>query len=214
MAKLEEMWAALAAYQPQADAAGHGDSWAKMCSSKTAYAAFADAAAYAAEAAAYAATDAADAAGDAAYADANADADAAEMWAREAIDRINKVLVKPAQPALAEQEVDINRLNDFYFTYPGGDESGPYLLKSDVAALWPALLAAARQHRNQAMNDKELLNFVEQQLFHVIIEGVATLDHIGYTDFAPGSWAVSFRADEIARLLDLAKKGASHPRGE
>ncbi len=27
MTKLDEMWAALAAYQPQADAAGHGESW-------------------------------------------------------------------------------------------------------------------------------------------------------------------------------------------
>jgi hypothetical protein len=28
---LAEMWAALAEYQPQADADGHGESWAKMC---------------------------------------------------------------------------------------------------------------------------------------------------------------------------------------
>ena len=31
MTKLNEMWAALAAHQPQADAAGHGESWAAMC---------------------------------------------------------------------------------------------------------------------------------------------------------------------------------------
>ena len=35
MNKLDEMWTALAAYQPKADAAGHGESWAKMCSEKT-----------------------------------------------------------------------------------------------------------------------------------------------------------------------------------
>ena len=90
MDKVEEMWAALAAYQPQADAAGHGATWAAMCSSKTAYAAFADAAAYAAYYDDYAASYAADAAADAAYADANADADAAEKWAQRAIERINK----------------------------------------------------------------------------------------------------------------------------
>ena len=33
--KLDEMWAALAVYQPQADAAGHGESWARMCANKT-----------------------------------------------------------------------------------------------------------------------------------------------------------------------------------
>ena len=33
--KLNEMWTALAAYQDKADAAGHGESWAMMCSEKT-----------------------------------------------------------------------------------------------------------------------------------------------------------------------------------
>jgi hypothetical protein len=33
--KLNEMWTALAAYQPKADADGHGESWKKMCSKKT-----------------------------------------------------------------------------------------------------------------------------------------------------------------------------------
>jgi hypothetical protein len=58
MTKVKEMWEALTAYQQQADAAGHGKSWARMCKEKTAYyAAYyaADAAAYAADAADYAA---------------------------------------------------------------------------------------------------------------------------------------------------------------
>jgi hypothetical protein len=33
--KLNEMWTALAAYQDKADAAGHGESWAMMCSERT-----------------------------------------------------------------------------------------------------------------------------------------------------------------------------------
>ena len=96
MTKLEEMWAALAAYQPQADAAGHGPSWARMCKEKTVEAAYcaaaaavnadADATAAVADAAAVAATYAADAA-------------AAKKWAQRAIDRITRVLVKPAPPA-------------------------------------------------------------------------------------------------------------------
>jgi hypothetical protein len=34
------MWAALAEYQPQADADGHGESWARMCAARTQVAAF------------------------------------------------------------------------------------------------------------------------------------------------------------------------------
>ena len=38
---LNEMWTALAAYQPKADDAGHGESWAVMCRDKTGSAAVA-----------------------------------------------------------------------------------------------------------------------------------------------------------------------------
>ena len=85
MTKLDEMWAALAAYQPQADAAGHGEGWAKMCQLRTVASASASAAAAAADA--YAAAYAA----------------AAKVWARHAIDRISKVLKVTAPVVLAEQ---------------------------------------------------------------------------------------------------------------
>ncbi len=100
MTKLDEMWAALEAYLPQATANGHGDSWAKMCNEKASAAAAAawdaaydavdaaDAAAAAADAAAAAAADARDAA-DAAARDA-ADADA-DYWAKKALDRITNI---------------------------------------------------------------------------------------------------------------------------
>jgi hypothetical protein len=109
MKKLDEMWTALAAYQPQADAEGHGKTWATMCREKTSDAARDawSAAAYAADAADAEATGeagyAADAAGDAgyaagyaadakAYADAKAAADArADRWAQKVIDGINKL---------------------------------------------------------------------------------------------------------------------------
>jgi len=70
MNKLDEMWAALAAYQPQADKKGHGDTWAAMCKEKTSVAALAARAAGAAVADAYAAGDAYAAAYAAAVADA------------------------------------------------------------------------------------------------------------------------------------------------
>ena len=100
MTKLDEMWAALEAYQPQAIAAGHGDSWSKMCSEKTADAA--DDAAYAADAAADAAdADATNAAATnattVAYAAAAATTNAAianAEWAQIAIDRITKITEK------------------------------------------------------------------------------------------------------------------------
>jgi len=88
ISKLDEMWEALAAYQPQADADGHGKSWAKMCREKN------TAAAYAAYAAAAAAADAGRAANrtaaDTAYGAAVA-ADAAayaKNRAKETIDMI------------------------------------------------------------------------------------------------------------------------------
>jgi hypothetical protein len=93
MDKLEGMWVALTAYQPQADAAGHGESWAAMCSSKTA----ADAADAAMAAMAADAAKAADAATNAVYAAYYAaifatNAANAEKWARHVIEDINRVL--------------------------------------------------------------------------------------------------------------------------
>ena len=71
--KINEMWTALVAYQIQADANGHGESWALMCSERT-------------ERAANIAADDAWPTGWAAWA-ADAAADAA---AKAAIDYINK----------------------------------------------------------------------------------------------------------------------------
>jgi hypothetical protein len=100
MNKLDEMWAALAVYQPKANAEGHGDTWATMCREKTS-----EAAAYAAYVA-YASAEAADAARAAwsaaavAYAKATASAETAvaakaagdaDWWAQSAIDGINKL---------------------------------------------------------------------------------------------------------------------------
>jgi hypothetical protein len=107
--KLDEMWEALATYQPQADAEGHGKTWATMCQEKTSSAAHA---VYVAWAGADA-TDATD--DDSAYhvawsvavtvvsvdgATADADtawASVADMLAQNVIDRINKFNMKETQ---------------------------------------------------------------------------------------------------------------------
>jgi hypothetical protein len=85
--KLNEMWTALAVYQPKADADGHGESWALMCSERTtdaAHAAWDDAAWDDAAYAAYAAAKAVYASAKATYANDACDASDA------AIDYINK----------------------------------------------------------------------------------------------------------------------------
>ena len=41
MTKLNQMWEELVVYQPQAEIAGYGKKWAKMCSEKTSRAAYA-----------------------------------------------------------------------------------------------------------------------------------------------------------------------------
>jgi hypothetical protein len=55
------------------------------------------------------------------------------------------------------------------------------------------------------MDDKELLDFVEQRMFNVMLEGCLMNDHLGMP-YDVGVWTVSFRSDTIARLLDMAKE--------
>jgi hypothetical protein len=55
------------------------------------------------------------------------------------------------------------------------------------------------------MDDKELLEFVEQRMFYVMLEGCLMNDHLGVS-YDVGVWTVGFRSDTIARLLDMAKE--------
>ena len=89
MNKLDEMWAALATYQPQADAEGHGKTWATMCQEKTSDAAYA--AAYAAMSADDVEADRSAAGAAYAYAYAKAYAAEADKYVQSVIDRINKL---------------------------------------------------------------------------------------------------------------------------
>ena len=93
MNRLNEMWATLEAYLPQAVAKGHGKSWARMCEEKTANAsddAAYDAAANAFSAAAYAAYAAS--ADDATSIAASAAG--ADYWAQKAIGHITNIMEK------------------------------------------------------------------------------------------------------------------------
>ena len=55
------------------------------------------------------------------------------------------------------------------------------------------------------MTDKEFLDYVEQQLFSVMLSGCSIEDHVGYKEYDPGSWRVGLSAEQVARLLDMAK---------
>ena len=102
--KLTEMWVALKAYQPQADTALHGDSWAVMCRDRTYVAARSaareadacnDQACRAAYSAAFAAT----------YAAAFSEAYAAYgIYAEQAIDQITSITTPQAQPTPVQDE--------------------------------------------------------------------------------------------------------------
>ena len=60
--------------------------------------------------------------------------------------------------------------------------------------------------REQHMTDEELLDRVEQILISQMLSGCETEDHLGYKGYTLiGSWSVSFRADTISRLLDMAR---------
>ena len=90
MNRLNEMWATLEAYLPQAVAKGHGKSWARMCEEKTANASDdAAVAAFAADGAASAAAYTASAATSIAASAAGAD-----YWAQKAIGHIKNIKEK------------------------------------------------------------------------------------------------------------------------
>jgi len=57
------------------------------------------------------------------------------------------------------------------------------------------------------MTDQEFLDITEEKLCFVMLNGCATDTHLGRKKVDPSSWAVTLRADDLSRLLDLAKEG-------
>lgn len=57
------------------------------------------------------------------------------------------------------------------------------------------------------MTDQEFLDAVEAKLFFTMFNGCAVDDHLGRKVFDTAPWAVTLRADQMSRLLDMAKAG-------
>ena len=56
------------------------------------------------------------------------------------------------------------------------------------------------------MTDEELLGFVEAKTIEKMLDGCDIDDHLGYKEYRPGNWAVTFRADIMCRLIDMARQ--------
>ena len=57
------------------------------------------------------------------------------------------------------------------------------------------------------MTDKEFLEMIETKVHFVMLTGCEMDDHLGRTTYDTASWAMSFRADYMCRLIDIAKAG-------
>jgi hypothetical protein len=56
------------------------------------------------------------------------------------------------------------------------------------------------------MSDDELLDRLEHRLFDTMFEGCLMDNHLGRTAHYPGEWSVSMRADQLSRLIDMARR--------
>jgi hypothetical protein len=57
------------------------------------------------------------------------------------------------------------------------------------------------------MTDEEFLFFLERKVFLKMLDGCLIDDHLGNKKYDVGSWSVSLRADQLSRLIDMAKAG-------
>lgn len=55
------------------------------------------------------------------------------------------------------------------------------------------------------MTDKELLESVEAKALFAMLHGCLIDDHLGRDEYDVGSWFVSLRADQLSRLIDMAR---------
>jgi hypothetical protein len=55
------------------------------------------------------------------------------------------------------------------------------------------------------MTDEELLAMAEARVIFAMLEGCMMDDHLGRKVFDPGPWTVTLRADQISRLIDMAR---------
>ena len=55
------------------------------------------------------------------------------------------------------------------------------------------------------MTDEEFINAVEARVLFAMLQGCEMDDHLGRKVFDPSPWVVTLRADQISRLIDLAR---------
>jgi hypothetical protein len=53
------------------------------------------------------------------------------------------------------------------------------------------------------MSDKEFLEKIETRVMYAMLSGCEMDSYLGRYKFDPASWAVTLRADELCRLIDL-----------
>jgi hypothetical protein len=56
------------------------------------------------------------------------------------------------------------------------------------------------------MTDEELLDAIEARVIFAMLQGCDMDDHLGRKVFDPGPWVVTLRADQMSRLIDMARK--------
>ena len=57
------------------------------------------------------------------------------------------------------------------------------------------------------MDDADFLDLIERRVMYVMFSGCEVDDHLYNKTRDVGSWSISLRADEVGRLLDIAKRG-------
>lgn len=57
------------------------------------------------------------------------------------------------------------------------------------------------------MDDQELIERLETLVTYRMLSGCEIDDHLHNKAYDVGSWSVGLRADELCRLIDLAKRG-------
>ena len=55
------------------------------------------------------------------------------------------------------------------------------------------------------MTDEELLEKFETMVLYTMLEGCLMDDHLGRSKYDVGSWVVRLRADQLSRLIDMAR---------
>jgi hypothetical protein len=55
------------------------------------------------------------------------------------------------------------------------------------------------------MTDEEFLDAIEAKVLFVMLQGCAMDDYLGRNVFDPAPWVVTLRADQMSRLIDMAR---------